>query len=113
MLKSKTFYALKSKFYLKKKMQETILSLQEELSKLADDDLVRIVIGNLPENFPCSLILDLCSFSNTSVSLIKSIMLADEYTAEIVLVKKAALSFLKYLLCYLVSKATAMTRESS
>ena len=39
--------------------------LREHWKDLGDDDLVKVMMNNLPENFPCSLILDLFAFSDT------------------------------------------------
>ena len=95
LLESKTFHALKSMFYLKKKMKETIQNLQKDIEGLEEDQLVKIIIDNLPEAFPCSLILDLCSFSDTPMEEIYSMTLVDDYSAEMVISKKGALKFLK------------------
>ena len=49
MLKSKTLYALKSKFYLKNKMKETIKDLRDKLKDVKEDkDAVLVKINNLP-----------------------------------------------------------------
>jgi hypothetical protein len=48
LLENKTFYALKSKLYLKKKMSETIKELSKKIEEKADDDLIKIEINNLP-----------------------------------------------------------------
>lgn len=42
LLSNKSFHALKSKFYLKKKMHETIKDLGKILEGKEDDDLVKI-----------------------------------------------------------------------
>jgi len=49
LLKSKTLYALKSKFYLKQKMKETIKELRDKLKDVPEDkDAVLVKINNLP-----------------------------------------------------------------
>lgn len=58
-------------------MQDTIKSLAEPLQAKQDDDLVKIEVDNLPENFPISFILDLCSFSATPLEEIFSIIVVD------------------------------------
>lgn len=95
LLEHKTYYALKSKFYLKQKMQQTIKELSAPLEKVEDDALVKITADNLPENFPTSFLLDLCSFSDTPIDEVFSIEIIDDFKAEIFLSKKAALKFLK------------------
>ena len=48
-------------------MQEEIVNLQKKLDELEENDLVKILLNNLPENFPCSFILDLFAFSDTPI----------------------------------------------
>ena len=59
-------------------MQEEIVNLQKKLDGLEEDDLVKILVNNLPENFPCSLILDLFAYSNTPIEELYNIILIDE-----------------------------------
>jgi hypothetical protein len=61
-LEIKTFYALKSKFYLKKAektVKDTIAELKAKIDPLDANKSVSLLIDGLPKQFPCSLIYDL------------------------------------------------------
>lgn len=61
-LEIKTFYALKSKFYLKKAektVKDTISELKAKIDVLDVSKSASLLIDGLPKQFPCSLIYDL------------------------------------------------------
>lgn len=62
-------------------MQETIKNLSQPLEGVENDVLVKIEADNLPENFPVSFILDLCSFSGTPIDQLYSIKIVDDFKA--------------------------------
>ena len=65
MLAFKTFYALKSKFYLKKaeeKVKKYINGIKERIEVVKDSEVVVIRLDNLPENCPLSFVFDLVTF---------------------------------------------------
>lgn len=93
LLKSKTLYALKSKFFLKPKMKETIINLRNQLKDIPEDEAVLVKINNLPEEFPISLILDLIELSGGYIEDIEDIDIVDEFSADMFVKKRTALAF--------------------
>lgn len=65
-LDHKSYFALKSKFYLKKNAIDNKI-VNEKLEGLEENAIVKITADNLPENFPVSFIFDLCRFSGTPI----------------------------------------------
>lgn len=93
LLKSKTLYALKSKFFLKSKMKETIQKLRDQLKDVKEDEAVLIKINNLPEEFPISLILDLIELCGGHIEDVEDIDIVDEFSADMFVKKRTALAF--------------------
>ncbi len=84
-------YALKSKFYLKQKMKETIKELRDKLKDVPEDkDAVLVKINNLPEEFPISLIIDLVELSGGHIEDIEDINIVDNFSADMIVKKRTA-----------------------
>lgn len=80
LLEIKTFYALKSKFYLKKseeKVKATIKEFKDKVTAMTDNQTIEIKLDYLPEYFPLSFVYDLVDFVGGNIEDIEEIFAND------------------------------------
>lgn len=99
-LKIKTYYALKSKLYLKKgqeKILAHIAGLREKIEAIDENHTVTLTFDELPEQFPISLVYDLVEYAGGKWEEVESVEIKDDFSATLVCLKHTALQVIKYL----------------
>ena len=100
LLSYKTFFALKSKFYLKKAeevVKKHIKELTDKIEKISDEQAVVLRFDNLPENYPLSFVYDLVEYVGGKLEDIEEAHIVDRACAEILVLKDTALKITKYI----------------
>jgi hypothetical protein len=115
-LEIKTYYALRSKLYLKKgqeKIKATIADLRSKIEPVNENQTVSLLIDGLPERFPCSYIYDLVDYAGGKLEDVESVIVEDDFSATITTLKATALLLIKYISSYSVSKATTTIKDNT
>jgi hypothetical protein len=98
LLTYKTFYALKSKFYLKnaeEKVRKHIQEMTEKIKAMTEGQVILMRFDNLPENYPLSFVYDLVDFVGGKWEDIEEADAVDDFSAELLVLKATALKLVK------------------